>query len=52
MLIQTSPKVKEIESQLAKCEVTARLSKPVDYRAITEEAHAWKEFIGGSVGSS
>ena len=48
--MQTSPKVKEIESQLAKHEVTARLLEPVDYRVINAEAAAWKVFIGGSAG--
>ena len=40
------PKVIEIESHLVKHEVTARLLELVDYRAITEEAHAWSNFIG------
>ena len=38
LLILTSPKVKEIESQLAKHEVTARLSKTVDYQPITRSS--------------
>ena len=52
LLMLTPPEVKEIGSQLAKHEVTARLSEPVDYRATTEEVHAWKEIIGGSTRSS
>ena len=52
LLRLTPPKVKEIESQLGKHEVTTRLSKTLDYRPITEESHAWKEFIGGSARSS
>ena len=50
LLSQTPPKVKEIESQLAKHEVTSRLLEPVDYRAITEESRAWRNFIRKLVG--
>ena len=52
LLMQTSPKMKDIESQLAKHEATARLLEPVDYRVIKKEAAAWKVFIGGSAGPS
>ena len=45
LLRLTSPKVTEIESQLAKNEVTAWLLEPVDYRNIIEEARAWDNFI-------
>ena len=50
--MQTSPNVKEIESQLAKHEVTTWLLDPVDYQVIKEEAAAWKVFIGREVGTS
>ena len=46
LLMQTSPKVKEIESHLAKHEVTTQLLNPVDYRVINAEAAAWNFFIG------
>ena len=46
LLMQSSPKVKEIESHLAKHEVTTQLLNPVDYRVINAEAAAWNFFIG------
>ena len=52
LLMQTSPKVKEIESQLSKHEVEAGLLEPIDCRVIREEAHAWGVFIKKPVGST
>ena len=37
LLIQNSPKVSEIESQLSKHEIVARVLELVDYRVISEE---------------
>ena len=45
LLIQNSPKVREIESQLSKHELVARVLEPVDYHIIREEAQAWDVFI-------
>ena len=50
LLMQTSPKVKEIESHLSKHEVFSRLLERVDYQVIREEAHACGIFIKKSVG--
>ena len=50
LLRKASPKVKDIESQLAKHELNARLLEPVDYRVIREETHAWGIFIKKVVG--
>ena len=50
LLSQTSTKVKEIESQLFKHEVDARLFEPVNYRVIRKEANAWGVFIKKPVG--
>ena len=52
LLRKTSPKVKEIESQLAKHELNACLLEPAYYRIIREEAHAWSVFIKKPVGST
>ena len=48
LLMQTSPKVKEIESQLDKHEVTARFLELVNCRVIKEEVVAWKFFTRGA----
>ena len=45
MLSQNAPKVKEIESQLSKHEITTCLLEPTEYRIINEEAQAWDVFI-------
>ena len=50
LLIHTSPKVKEIESQLSRHRMAARLLELIDYRVIREEAHAWSVFIKKLVG--
>ena len=42
---QNVPKVKEIESQLSKHDITARVLDPVEYRIINEEAQAWDVYI-------
>ena len=52
LLIQTSPKVKETESQLSKHGVVAHLLEPVDYQVIREEAHVWGMFIKKPVGTT
>ena len=49
-LMQTTPNVKEIESQISKHDVVARLLEPVDYLVIMEEAHAWIFFIKKPIG--
>ena len=46
LLRLTPPKVTQIESHLAKHEVTAQLLELVDHQVITEEALAWRTFIG------
>ena len=50
LLIQRSPKLREIESQLSKHEIDARVLEPVDYRVISEESQAWGVFIKKPVG--
>ena len=40
LLIQNSPKVREIETQLSKHEIAAHLLDPIDYQVISEEAQA------------
>ena len=52
LLSVTPPKVAEIKSQLAIHEVTVRLLEPIDFKIIAAEIDAWREFNGGSVGSS
>ena len=52
LLKVTPPKAAEITSQLAIHEVTVRLLEPMDFRTIVAEVDAWREFIGGSVGTS
>ena len=52
-LLRVTPhKVAEIKSQLDIHEVTVRLLEPIDFKTITAEVDAWREFIGGSVGTS
>ena len=45
LLSQNTPKVKEIESQLLKHEVTMHVLEPAEYRVMNEEAQAWSVFI-------
>ena len=45
LLSQNAPKLKEIESQLSKHEITTRVLKPDEYQIINEEAQAWDVFI-------
>ena len=46
------PRVAKIKLQLAIHEVTVRLLEPMDFKTITTEADAWKDFIGESIGPS
>ena len=52
LLRVTPPKAAEIKSQLAIHEVTVRLLEPMDFKTIAGKSHAWRKFIGGSVGPS
>ena len=45
LLSQNSPKLREIESQVSKHELVARVLELVDYRIISEEDQAWDVFI-------
>ena len=48
----TLPKATEIKSHLAIHEVIVRLLEPMDFKTITAEVSARKEFIGESTGPS
>ena len=45
LLSQDAPKVKEIESQLSKHEITTRVLDPAEDRSINEESQVWDVFI-------
>ena len=44
-LSQSTPKVKEIESQLSKHEVAIHVLEPAKYQVISEQAPAWSVFV-------
>ena len=44
-LSQSTPKVKEIESQLSKHEVAVRVLELAEYQVISEQAQAWDVFV-------
>ena len=44
-LSQSTPRVKEIESQLSKHEVAVRVLEPVEFQVINEQAQAWDVFV-------
>ena len=45
LLIQSSQKVREIESQMSKHELAARVLDPIDYCIISEQDKIWDVFI-------
>ena len=44
-LSQSTPQMKEIESQLSKHEVAVRVLEPVEFQVINEQAQAWDVFV-------
>ena len=52
LLSQNVQKFKEIESQLSKHEITARVLEPEEYQIINEEAQAWDVYIKSQAGST
>ena len=44
-LVQSTPKMKEIESQLSKHEVAVRVLEPVEFQVINEQAQVWDIFV-------
>ena len=51
-LSQSTPKVKEIESQLSKHDVTIHVLELVEYQVISEQAQAWGVFVKTPTGST
>ena len=49
-LSHSTPKMKEIESQLSKHEVAVRVLEPAKYKVISEQAQAWGVFIKTQIG--
>ena len=49
-LSQSTPKVKEIESQLSKHEVAVRVLGLAEYQVISEQAQAWGIFFKTPIG--
>ena len=49
-LSQSTPKVKEIESQLSKHEVAVRVLEPAKYQVISEQAQDWGIFVKTPIG--
>ena len=47
---RSTPKVKEIESQLSKHEITARVLELVEYQIINGEVQAWDVYIKSQFG--
>ena len=44
-LVQSTPKMKEIESQLSKHEVAVRVLEPIEFQVISEQEQAWGVFF-------
>ena len=49
-LCQSTPNMKEIESQLSKHEVAVHVREPIEYKAIREQAQGWDVFIKTQTG--